>query len=177
MTHPEVEVRVARSPAYKDADGAPPGWVGAALATVIFVVGVLFGATLVTGWGTGPHQSPTMLSGAELAATGDHVAVVPSMDVLVHFVSVAELTRECHTDDARVVACSRWGVSPCEVFLPAGHRVAFFPHIEMALWDDGADSMDEMLVHELLHCVHPNWHQPFTDELAREDAVALRGSR
>jgi len=85
---------------------------------------------------------------------------IPRFDVLVRFVSPEELATECQSIDA--LGCSQAQVKPCTVWLPAGRTIIAYPNMEDAFLKRIDQDHDDLFFHEVLHCLHPNWHAPWT---------------
>jgi hypothetical protein len=88
-------------------------------------------------------------------------AVTEPMDIIVHI--VADIHASCGADAG---ACSKaYNVAPrlgrpCEVWVPAGQPMDLDPGNEHARWLNDWDA--GVWPHELAHCMHQNWHEPFT---------------
>ena len=110
---------------------------------------------------------PTDLPEADLTSTrGFRYASVTSMDVVLHVATPEQLHHACGGD---FWACAvTWpGVDrPCEIYFPSDQLVRYDPWTGRALWvnpNGDPSTVDDTFAHELLHCVHPNWHEPFTE--------------
>jgi hypothetical protein len=125
-----------------------------------FLIGVLVGQPsyqTVTPTNISQHllNDPRLLNGERLNAP------IPEMDILVRIVPATTLEKHCKSQEA--YACTYGRSVPCTVYFPAGEMVEFDPQTEYAAWQNTLDN--EVLPHEFLHCIYPNWHQPFTDRL------------
>ena len=74
-------------------------------------------------------------------------------DILVHIRSPEKVKAECGPD---IYACTAGGGRPCEMWIPSGQEILFYPRAARARWADPFN--DRMLAHEFLHCYFPNWH-------------------
>jgi hypothetical protein len=109
------------------------------------------------GFLVGPQ--PQDLSSDELAMPS-LVAQLPPMDIVVHLVTRDEIPLHCRSPGA--LACSYAYERPCEVWIPA-MSVRYEPATEYAYWNEDGWH-DTFVPHEFLHCIHPNWHDPWTKE-------------
>lgn len=131
-------------------------------------IGFLLGLTmsLPTGYDGLRSVSPIALTAKQLTNT-EMETTLPEMDVVISLVSQAEIEKKCVTKGGLVgIACTHPYERPCHVYLPVSSTaVRFWPNQEEARWAnyDVASNMERVLPHELLHCVYPNWHQPWTN--------------
>jgi hypothetical protein len=106
------------------------------------------------------HYSSRDLNHRELGNAFLTASMVP-LDILVHVVPQDQIPKICHDKDA--YACTSEIGDVCQVWFPT-ELIKFSPYFGTAEWVDHYDN--EVIPHEFLHCIYPNWHQPFTDMLA-----------
>lgn len=119
-----------------------------------FVAGHYFAGT--------DHRAYTMyqpmnISKAVLFQNGNFVTVPD--DILLHIVDPKRIPTVCQ--DSYAVACAQTATQPCQLYLPANWEISYFPKDGKAEWSDY--NHNETLVHEILHCYIPNWHDPYTE--------------
>jgi len=129
-------------------------FVGALTGLAMASIGFAFVAALGD-----PHYRLTkpVLVSAPLLTKSALEGRLPVMDVLVRFETKEAIHAICG-DDA--YACTSHATAPCTVHFPAGEAISFSPLMGSARWSDSFDSA--AIPHEILHCVYPNWHDPFT---------------
>jgi hypothetical protein len=104
--------------------------------------------------------NPRDLNPRELGNAFLTASMVP-LDILVHVVPQDQIPKICHDKDA--YACTSEIGDVCQVWFPT-ELIKFSPYFGTAEWVDHYDN--GVIPHEFLHCIYPNWHQPFTDMLA-----------
>ena len=158
-----------------------PLWVAIVLILAWTAAAFCLGAAVETPSYVSPRLvsgHPADLSEADLTSTrGFRYARVPAMDVVLHLVPVAELHAICG-DDADWACSQSWeGYGrPCEIWFPADQVVSYQPWTGRAVWarpNGNPATEDDTFAHELLHCVHPNWHEPFTEVRERVQKIIM----
>lgn len=93
-------------------------------------------------------------------------AFVPEMTVTLKFVSQDQLDIEGHADKDSFVLGVTPSAQPCEIHLSAGAGIHAKPSVGDARWDD--DDMNEVISHEIFHCLRGSWHPPWSTIFAKE---------
>ena len=109
--------------------------------------------------------APTMLDAKTLGAQFSQV--VPSFDIVVHFIDDEKIYELC---GPLSLGCASAG-APCNVYLPAGKMISAYPNTQSAFWKTPLSDHDDIFAHEFLHCLYPNWHQPWTDAYKKSFTV------
>jgi hypothetical protein len=75
-------------------------------------------------------------------------------DILLRIVPKSDILEHCI--NPRAIACTHTNATPCTIYLPDQQTIWFEPRERTATFANAGDA--EALVHEILHCYVPNWH-------------------
>jgi hypothetical protein len=75
-------------------------------------------------------------------------------DILLRIVPKSDILEQCINPLA--IACTNTNATPCTIYLPDQQTIWFEPRERTAIFANADDA--ETLVHEILHCYVPNWH-------------------
>jgi hypothetical protein len=75
-------------------------------------------------------------------------------DILLRIVPKSDILEHCI--NPRAIACTHTNATPCTIYLPDQQIIWFEPRGRTATFANADDA--ETLVHEILHCYVPNWH-------------------
>jgi len=127
-----------------------------ALAVACSLLGFTAGASWVAATPPSRNLTTEELSHSRLEQK------LPPMDIVVHLVPDVNKYCDSSVTLGGAYACAT-GSRTCDVYIPSDISVVFFPTDGTAYWDNPYDG--NTLAHEFLHCVYPNWHQPYTNKV------------
>lgn len=92
------------------------------------------------------------------SAVSDDILIVPTTPIEIRLRVVdAETFAQLRGEQHDALALAWPDRTPCEIVLPEGWPIKFYPKNKSAWWID--KQLGDRIAHEILHCLIVRWHQ------------------